>query len=152
MLLISAVLILAFGCAGCSFRISYILKNLAGKTVVVKYRVKSVQDGFAPSLVRKSEAEGTQFVPIPDDRISLDFENRSIEFKMLADEMVELEHTIDRRDSEYEQEFNLESLQIIAEDGSVSMEGRDLFKSFRPVRKSWYAFGPEIVGFELEYR
>jgi len=151
-LLTSTILLLGLGCAGCSYHISFTLKNLSGKTIAVKYSVKNMQDGFAPNLVSKNKADGAQFMPIPDDRISLDFENGSVEFKMLADEAVELDSTMDRRESEYEQAFNLKSLRIVADGDSVFMEGRELFKSFRPINRKWYTFGPGIVGFELEYR
>ncbi len=152
MLLTCSILVFAFGCTGCSFYISFKLKNLSGKPIAVNYTVKNIQDGFAPSLIKVTETNGAQSVPIPDDRIRLDIENGSVEFEMLAEEIVELDHTIDRRESEYEEAFNLKSLRVSADDGSISLEGREAFKSFRPIRKSWYTFGPEIVGFEFEYR
>jgi hypothetical protein len=152
MLLTSTILLLAVVCSGCSFHISFKLKNLSGKTIAVNYTVKNIQDGFAPSLLKKTETDGAQSVPIPDDRIRLDIENGSVEFTMFADEIVELDHTIDLRESEYEQAFNLKSLRIAADDGAISLEGLEAFKSFRPIRKRWYTFGPEIVGFEFEYR
>ncbi|MEP6788300.1 MAG: hypothetical protein ABJB40_07710, partial [Acidobacteriota bacterium] len=94
----------------------------------------------------------TEYSPFPEDRISVDAKNRSVEFKLLPNENVELFSVNDKLDNDYEKEMNLANLRINSADGSISLEGRQVFKSFRPIKSSWYSFGPETSGFVLEYR
>ncbi len=129
--------------SGCSYVISFKLRNLSGQTITVNYVVKDIKNGLAPMLIQLSNAENrTETVPIPDDRIRIDPENGSVEFKLLANEEVEVDRTINWQQSDYEQAFNLKSLRIAGEDGSIYLEGRQAFTSFRPINKSWYTFGP----------
>ena len=139
---------------GCSFVISFNINNLSGQTITINYSLKDLQHGgLSPRLVgENSDDKKTKFIPIPEDRLRVDIENRIVDLKLLPNENVELFSVIDRLDNDYEEEFSLSNLRITGTDGSVSLEGRQVFKSFRPIKKNWYAFGPEITGFVLEHR
>lgn len=138
--------------AGCSFAIGFNIKNLSDQTITVTYSLKDLNHGLSPRLVKENFKENTNYIPIPEDRVSIDTDNRVVEFKLLPNENVELFWTSDKLDGDYEKEFNITNLRISGEDGITSLEGREIFKSFRPIKKSWYTFGPEITGFVLDYR
>ena len=137
-------------CAGCSYFISFNLKNLSGQTITVNYTVNDIKDGFAPMLVvQQTDGNRAGTVPIPDDRISMDVQKGSVEFKLLANEEVVLDEMSSGRD--YEKTFNINNLRIVAPNGSTEMEGPQVFRNFRPIKNSWYEFGPKIIGFVFEY-
>lgn len=153
LLLTGVIAGLAVIVSGCSYVIRFNLRNLSGQTITVNYTVKDIQNGLTPMLIQRSATENrTETVPIPDDRIRIDIENGSVEFKLFAKEEVELDSTIDGSESDYEKTFNLRNLRIAGEEGSVHLEGREVFKRFQPIKKSWYQFGPETIGFVFEYR
>lgn len=149
----SVMIVLVIVSTGCSFTIGFNIKNLSGQSITVSYSLKDLHHGLSPRLVRDNfDEESTKYIPIPEDRININIENRVVEFKLLPGENVELFSIKDRLDNDYEREFNIANLRITGADGSTSLEGRQIFKSFRPLKKSWYVFGPEITGFMLEYR
>lgn len=153
-LLTIAILGFAIVTTGCSFSIGFNIKNLSENTVTVTYVLKKDSgQGFSPQLFLPGVAvNGSDFIPFPEDRIRVDKENRVVELKLLPNETVELFRVHDRRDNDYQKEMNLATLRIAATDGAMVLEGQQIFKSFRPVKNSWYMFGPEIAGFEFEYR
>lgn len=143
---------LAVICTGCSFVISFNINNLSGRPIAIRYSLKNTHHGLGPVLVdRNGEEGGPKHSQFGDGRINVDMQNRIVEFKLLPNEEVQLFSVTDRFDEKYEQEFNLTSLHISEGDGSITLEGDQVFKSFRPIRKDWYEFGPEIIGFVFEY-
>ena len=152
-LCIGLIIVLLFASTGCSFSIPFNIRNLSDQAITVIYSLKDLSNGFAPRLKSENRAEdGTNYIQIPQDRISIDTENRVVEFKLLPNGNVELYSVHDKLDNQYEEEFNLTNLHITGVDGTISLTGREIFKSFRPIKKSWYVFGPEITGFVFEYR
>ena len=139
-------------CTGCSFVIGFNIRNVSDLPITVKYSLKDSGDGSSPRLVRQNDEDEIEYLPFPEDRISIDTQNRVVEFKLLPSENAQLYRVSDRLDNKYEEEFNLAKLSITVADGSTSFEGGHLFRQFRPIKKSWFAFGPEIMGFVLEYR
>jgi hypothetical protein len=151
LLLTSTLLGLAFVSGGCSYLIKFKLKNASCRTIAVNYTVKNINNGLAPLLVQKNLAENrVESVPFPNDRLSVDIENGTVEFTLLADEEVEVDRVSDTRQAEHT--FNLTKLRIMGGEGSILLEGREAFKSFRPINKSWYEFGPEISASVFEYK
>lgn len=139
-------------CTSCSFVIGFNIKNLSDKTITVSYAVKN-GNGLSPRLVQENlDTKETEYISFPEDRIRIDIENGLVEFKLLPRENVQVYSVHDRLDNKYEEEFSLTKLRITTVDGSTSFEGGHLFKRFRPIEKSWFAFGPEITGFVFEYR
>lgn len=153
-LLAGVIVGLAIINAGCSFKIGFNIKNLTDNAITVNYILKGPgAAGFSPRLVLENHGEdASKYLPLPEDRIRIETEKCTVEFELLPNENVELYWVGDRRENDYEKEFNLVNLRIIGADGSRSFEGREVFKSFLPIRKNWYTFGPDITGFVLEYR
>jgi hypothetical protein len=138
--------------AGCSFSIGFSIKNLSGKPIVVSYSTTGMQ-GYVPRLINSIEGEkGEKYSAIPENRIAIDRENDTVKLNLLPNEEVELFWVTDRMENDYESDFRLKNLHIVSDDGSISLEGRKVFQSFRPIKNSWYAFGPETIGFVFEYR
>ncbi len=144
---------LAFICTGCSFAISFNINNLSGRQITVRYVLKNVEHGLEPRLVNRHPAnDNDRYRVFEKDRISVDTENRIVEFKLLTNEEVELFRIYDKPNDNYENEFNLIDLKISEGGGSIVIEGNQVYKSFRPIRGNWFEFGPEVIGFVLEYR
>ena len=115
--------------------------------------MKNFGGGIDPKVVRgNANEDGTEYIPFPKDRISIDEEKLVVELKILPNENVRLYYVNDRLDDDYEEDFNLKTLRIASAHGSTEFEGRHVFKNFRPIKQSWYSFGPEIIGFVYEYR
>jgi hypothetical protein len=138
---------------GCSFHIGFNIRNMSDQAITVRYSLKDSGNGLLPQLVSEKRAEnGTNYIPIPQERLDVDIENRVVEIRLLPNENVELFAVHDNLDNKYVKDFNLTRLCITGADGTIYLEGPEIFKSFRSIRKSWYDFGPEIVGFVYEYR
>ncbi|MEP7075520.1 MAG: hypothetical protein ABI878_06885 [Acidobacteriota bacterium] len=82
----------------------------------------------------------------------LDFENKLVEIRLLPNEQVAVDGFIDNLSNNYEKEWNITALCMISTNGSVCAKGEEVYKSFHPIRKSWYTFGPAVIRFEYDYR
>jgi hypothetical protein len=153
LIILAGIVALAIISASCSYVTPFNLKNLSGKPIVVTYSVSQSHYLLSQQLIKVDEHSGESiYVPIPDDRINVNHEELTVEIKMLPNEEIQLFAVASRMDNDYERDFDIPKLRVAGEDGSISLEGRKVFESFRPIRKSWYKFGPDIVRFVFEYR
>jgi len=105
-----------------------------------------------PKLAGSGDSNETVYLNVPADRLKVDVEKLTVEFKLLSGEEVRIMRMMDRRTlDEYEEEFNLNELRLISSDGRACFEGRQVFAQFRPIKNSGFHFGPEINRFELDY-
>ena len=151
-LLPTIVIGLAIICTSCQFAIEFRLNNLSNHPINVRYSLKNNYYGLDPKLVNKHGDKNTNFSPFPEDRVNIDLQNRIVEFRLLPNEEAVLFWMSDKRGEDYKEAFNITKLNISDETGSLTLQGDEIFRSFRPIKKGWYDFGPEILGFVYEYR
>ena len=151
-LLTVTVVIFSIVCSGCSFVVRFFIENSSERIVTVRYSTKNLQGGFDPKIFKENSNNGIDEIPIPEDRVIIDTQNRTVEFKMLPHEQVRIWKMHGKLDENYESEWNISSLSISSGEGSVSFEGSEVYKNFRPIAKTWYTFGPNATSFKLEYR
>ena len=137
----------------CSFAIGFDIRNASDLPITVRYSMKQSDDERFPRLVVDPDGNGgSKYSEFPEERIKRDIEKRVCEFNLLPGEEAELLFMRDREASEYGKALPIAKLYVSDGTGSLSFEGDQIFKQFRPIRKNWYTFGPEIVGFIYEYR
>lgn len=140
---------------GCSFVTSFTLENNSDRSIEISYVLaEDGYCGFSPRLENKNRnSNDARFVDFPAERLVVDLTTRAVKFRLLSDETAEICSMSDRsRLEEYEKKFNLTSLRIQSAEGSIALEGRSVFQSFRPVKSGPLTFGPDIIGFVYEYR
>ncbi len=137
----------------CSFSIGFDIRNSSDRPITIRYSLKPSDDIRFPRLVVDPNGNGgSKYSEFPYERIKRDIENRVCEFTLLSGEEAEVLSTYDKQSNEYEKEFAIAKMYISNGEGSVTLEGDEIFKKFRPITKNWYTFGPEIRGFIYEYR
>lgn len=152
-ILICTILSVTLSTSGCSFGIDFLIKNLTDRHLTVAYTLRNSDYGLAPELVSKNDSNAADYLKFPAERIKVDFDKRTVEFKLLPGEEVRVLRMRDRQTmDEYEEAFNLYELQLTSSDGRAHFEGRQVFGQFKPVEKRPVVFGPTISRFELEYR
>lgn len=150
--LASVLFFVAFGTIACSFVIGFTIKNSSDRELIVAYNLRNADFGLEPELVEKNNSGERKYTKFPEDRLKVDFDNRSVEFRLLPSEEVQILRMQDRSSSEYEKAFNLTSLKLSSSDSKATFEGRQIFAQFSPIKASAFTFGPSVIGFELEYR
>lgn len=153
--IVICVLAITLFLSGCSFAIRYEMRNLSGEPVTIRYQTTDEASlESLPRLLQKGTGNGDQkYAEIPQERVSFSKEDKTIVFTLLPGEEVELFWVNDRSSlSEYEEEFPIETLELAGKDGSVTFQGTMAFKAFAPIRRSFFAYGPEVVGFVLEHK
>src|SRR5688572_23804386 len=91
LILLAGIVALAVISAGCSYVTPFNLKNLSGKPIVVTYSVSQSHYLLSQQLIKVDEHSGESiYVPIPDDRITVNHEELTVEIKMLPNEEIKL--------------------------------------------------------------
>lgn len=147
---VAALLFTILVCSGCSFGIPIVLMNNTDDVITVNYSLKNKFRGrLIPELESSYSTGGTS--PFPAGRLQIDFERGIVEAKLMPGETMLIDMPNDRLIEYPDEHFNLRTLRITSETGTLALEGEHVFEAFRPIEKSRFAYGPKYNRYVLKY-
>jgi hypothetical protein len=140
----------------CSFRVSFIVENLSRGSIIVAYEAKKAPlDNYIPRVKSMNNPNNeNNWEELPSEKYKLDKEKGIIEVNLSSNQALQVafEDPYDIDKNPYGDDFNLKNISIVGENGSIKVEGNQVFEMFRPENKAWWSPLPNYPNYIFRYR
>ena len=143
--------------SGCSFVADFVVVNNSGDFIEISYETKN-KPGYksiTPYLVNLNDFNNNkkEWREIPQDQYKIDSEKPTVEIKLAPNEVLRFESVDASRIqlNPYE-ELNTKRIKISGKNGSITLEGNQVFEQLKPQTSRWILFGPETGTYAIFYK
>jgi hypothetical protein len=143
--------------SACSFSADFVIVNNSGAFVEVSYETKHkpTYKSIKPYLVslENFNSGNKEWREVPEDRLKIDNEKPIVEVKVAPNEVLRFE-SVDagRIKSDPYDELNTNRLTITGKNGSIILEGNQVFEQLEPQSSRWILFGPDTGTYAIHYK
>jgi hypothetical protein len=155
--LLSLILSLSIFLSGCSYRVSFIIENLSHSSIVVKYEAKKPNwNDLTPYVKNLNEINNREksWEKPTEDKYKFDKEKGFVEVTIEPNQALQVT-SVDpfwTYHEPYGDHFNIKMLSIFGQNGSIQIEGNQVFEIFEPQKVKFNLFGPGVSGYIFRYK
>lgn len=139
--------------SGCSFSADFVVINNSADFIDVKYEIN---ESLPPKFAKSEEfnnSNGTEWRELSQDRYKIDEQKRIVEVKLAPNEALRVE-SVDAygiKTNPYG-ELSIKTLKIAGKNGSIELNGNQVFEHFEPKTLRWALFGPDTGAYVIYYK
>ena len=158
LLLLSLVVCSSLFLTGCSTSVSFIVENLSRDIITIKYETKnpnwSSLTPYISDLNSKNSNKGEEWRKAATEDFKIDKEKGMVEVNLRPNQglRVASEDPYYISKDPYGDHFNLKNLSIVGKNGSIKLEGNQVFEMFQPESKGWSFILPNYPNYVLRYK
>ena len=155
LILFGLVICLTAILSGCSYSADVVIVNNSDHFIQIRYEAKKTDYwSLTPFFVPLAEfsISRTDWRVLSVERYKIDKEKGIVEVSLAPREALRIDAVnAGRAQQNLDEELNLKSLKITAEKGSMTLEGNQIYRQFKPEHKGWVLFGPSYSSYVLYY-
>jgi hypothetical protein len=157
LILILVIVLNVFLLSSCQIYSDFVIVNTSKDFIEVKYELKNVNyKSGVPyfTSLEKFSKDKYEWQEGSKEQYKIDKENGTVEVRLAPNEVLKVESVdvfwIHEKPYEY---FNIKNLNITGKNGSIKIEGNQVFEQFQPEYKGWSLFGnyPNYVIYYKEF-
>ncbi len=141
----------------CSYRVSFIIENRSNSNIAIKYQTKNLYYGdLVPRVKSLNDINNREILweILSEEKYKIDKEKGIVELNLSPNQGFELT-TADpfwTHHEPYGDHFNIKTLSISGENGSIEIKGNQVFEIFEAQKVRFNFFGPNVGGYILRYK
>lgn len=141
----------------CSFSTDFVVINASGHPIEIIYKIGDTGiDPLAavspPAILPASELGPREWQDLSPEQYVVDREQRTVTFSLSPGVALRIDQGAEWRESYTGENFIIKEVTIRGVNGEVFLKGDQVYKSFVPVPKAFYAYGPPTTLLTLTYK
>jgi len=141
----------------CSFSVPFVIENRSGNPISVRFKVKNWNNRpvqLIRDLSKRSDSNQNEWKQIPQEIYKVDNQSETVEVNLPPNHALQLgsadPYYIHREP--YGDHFKLKMLEITGDNGSIKLEGNQVFEMFEEQKSGFNIFEPSVNAYVIRYK